>query len=172
MIAVVKTTTVNDFISSKIELVILGRKKMNALKINANAFKYFIAIGMVIACLTTMPKAYAETVVNDNLIVKGTTCVGAQCADGEFFDFATLMLKQETIRIVIDDTSPKAQGSHQDWRIIINDKNSDGKNRFVIEKINKENEGNGIPLLEISENGDLSIKGNLQTTSCPIIKKD
>lgn len=74
-----------------------------------------------------------DQVINDDLIVLFSTCIGFDCAIGESFGSDTLRLKENTLRIHFDDTSAGAGFAANDWRLIANDQASGGANYFAIE---------------------------------------
>lgn len=71
----------------------------------------------------------------DDAIVDGSLCVGFDClTDGsEIFDFDTIKLKENNLRIYFDDTSSTGGFTANDWRLIANDSASGGSNYFSIE---------------------------------------
>ncbi len=73
-----------------------------------------------------------DYVIADDLIVTGSECLGFDCANGESFDYDTLILKEHNLRIYFNDTST---GSHpaNDWRITINSITSGGASYFSID---------------------------------------
>ena len=75
--------------------------------------------------------APADQVVNDDLILNGSACVGADCAAGETFDLETLRLKDNNLRLHFEDTSA-AGFPAGDWQIAVNDTASGGADRFSI----------------------------------------
>src|ERR1041385_2728542 len=98
------------------------------------AFTRFCAV----ACIFAPPfiaagKAAADFVINDDLIVIGSTCVGLDCKDGESFGFDTLRLKENNTRIKFEDTSTSAGFPANKWQITANDSASGGPNKFSIE---------------------------------------
>jgi len=80
-----------------------------------------------------VPQAHADQVILDDLIVGGSTCVGQDCVNGETFNFDTLRLKENNLRIHFQDTSNSASFPTNDWRILINDSSNGGGNLFAIE---------------------------------------
>jgi hypothetical protein len=78
-------------------------------------------------------KALADFVINDDLIVIGSACVGLDCVDGEVFGFDTIILKENNLRIFFNDTSTSPGFPPNDWRLIANDSASGGSNFFAIE---------------------------------------
>ena len=49
-----------------------------------------------------------DFVINDDLIVDGSACIGFDCVNGESFGFDTVRLKENNLRIKFDDTSVAA----------------------------------------------------------------
>jgi hypothetical protein len=78
-------------------------------------------------------KAAADFVIADDLIVQGSTCTGLDCVNGEVFNFDTLILKENNLRIFFNDTSVSAGFPANKWRITINDSASGGANFFSID---------------------------------------
>lgn len=77
-----------------------------------------------------------DQVINDDLIVDGSACVGFDCVNGESFGFDTLRIKENNIRIHFQDTSSTASFPTNDWRIAINDTSNGGANHFSIDDAN------------------------------------
>lgn len=86
-------------------------------------------------CATTMlaAPALADNVINDDLIVTFSACVGNDCANGESFGFDTLRIKENNLRIHFDDTSNSASFPQNDWRLGANDTSNGGGNLFFVE---------------------------------------
>ncbi len=71
-----------------------------------------------------------------DLIVDGSTCIGVDCYyNGESFNFDTLRLKENNLRIHFQDTSSTAAFPSSDWRITVNDTHSGGANKFSIDDV-------------------------------------
>ena len=81
-----------------------------------------------------IPPANPDYVINDDLIVTGSECIGFDCANGESFGYDTLIFKEHNLRMYFNDTST---GSHpaNDWRITINDSTSGGASYFAIDDV-------------------------------------
>ena len=77
--------------------------------------------------------ANSQQVINGNLTVLGSECIGHDCSTSESFGFDTLRLKENNLRINFDDTSVAASFPRNDWRIIINDSANGGDSHFSIE---------------------------------------
>ncbi|MEJ0077400.1 MAG: tail fiber domain-containing protein [Alphaproteobacteria bacterium] len=79
--------------------------------------------------------AFADEVINDDLIVIGSTCVGLDCKNGEVFNFDTLRLKENNTRIKFEDTSTSTGFPSNDWQLTANDSASGGANKFSIDDV-------------------------------------
>lgn len=79
--------------------------------------------------------AQADQVILDDLIVDGSICAGFDCVNGESFDFDTLRLKENNLRIKAQDTSNSASFPSNDWQITFNDSSNGGANKFSIDDI-------------------------------------
>ena len=74
-----------------------------------------------------------DEVIDDDLIVNYSLCVGQDCTDGESFAFDTIRLRENNVRIHFDDTSNTSSFPANDWRLVANDTFAGGLNRFSIE---------------------------------------
>ncbi len=84
---------------------------------------------------TNAPQAPQDQVINDDLIVVGSECVGLDCADGESFGFDTIRLKENNLRIRFMDTSTAAGFATNDWQLTANGSGDGGKNFFSVDDI-------------------------------------
>ena len=82
----------------------------------------------VTAALTT-GGALADHVIPDDLIVQGSLCVGFDCTANMAFNFDTIVLRENNLRILFEDTSAGSFPSN-DWRIVVN--GTDTGNFFAI----------------------------------------
>ena len=87
-----------------------------------------------IARLGTTPIA-RDFVINDDLIVDGSACIGFDCVNGESFSFDTIRLKENNLRIKFDDTSVAASFPRTDWQLTANDSANGGASKFSIDDI-------------------------------------
>src|ERR1700742_403782 len=102
--------------------------------IRQKAFASTRAIALMLgATLITSGKTMADTVIPDDLIVQGSTCVGLDCVNNESFGFDTIRLKENNTRIKFDDTSTGAGFPNNDWQLTANDSANGGLNKFSIE---------------------------------------
>jgi hypothetical protein len=76
-----------------------------------------------------------DFVINDDLIVDGSACIGFDCVNGESFGFDTLRLKENNLRIKFDDTSTAASFPRNDWQLTANDSANGGASKFSIDDI-------------------------------------
>ena len=81
------------------------------------------------------PIGLKDQVINDDLIVTFSICVGQDCSNGESFGFDTLKLKENNLRIKFDDTSNSASFPNNDWQLTANDSTNGGANKFSIDDI-------------------------------------
>ena len=89
---------------------------------------FCFAAVLAICALTAM----ADTVVNDDLVVQGSQCVGVDCVNDEIFDNDTLKLKENNLRVRFHDTSaPDVLG--QSWNLSANNSRNGGKSYFSFE---------------------------------------
>lgn len=77
-----------------------------------------------------------DQVINDDLIVTSSACIGFDCVNGESFGFDTLRLKENNLRMHFQDTSSTGSFPTNDWRLIANDSSNGGGNYFAIEDSN------------------------------------
>jgi hypothetical protein len=77
----------------------------------------------------------SDVVHADDLIVQASICAGFDCVNGEVFDFATILLKENNLRIKFDDTSVTAGFAANDWQLTANDSTSGGASKFSIEDL-------------------------------------
>ena len=98
-------------------------------------------------CFSTLALAaaagavHADFVINDDLIVDGSACIGFDCVNGEVFSFDTIRLKENNLRIKFDDTSVAASYPRNDWQLTANDSANGGASKFSIDDIS----GNRTP---------------------------
>jgi hypothetical protein len=76
-----------------------------------------------------------DQVFNDDLIVRGSACVGTDCVNGETFGLDTIKLKEISLQIRFEDTSTSAGFASNDWQLTANDSASGGANKFSIDDV-------------------------------------
>lgn len=79
--------------------------------------------------------ALADYVHNDEVIVVGSICVGVDCVNGESFNYDTIRMKENNLRIKFHDSSSSSSFPRIDWQITVNDSTNGGKNYYAIENI-------------------------------------
>ncbi|REJ84687.1 MAG: hypothetical protein DWQ36_07960 [Acidobacteria bacterium] len=77
----------------------------------------------------------ADFVINDDLIVDGSACIGFDCVNGEVFSFDTIRLKENNLRIKFDDTSVVPSFPANDWQLTANESANGGASKFSIEDV-------------------------------------
>lgn len=75
------------------------------------------------------PKAQ---VINDDLIVSRSACIGFDCVSAEIFGFDTVRLKANNTRLAFIDTSNSGSFPSRDWELTANDSSNGGANAFSI----------------------------------------
>lgn len=89
--------------------------------------------------------AQADEVILDDLIVNGSTCVGANCVEDMDFGFSTLVLDGTDPSILFSDTSATASFPATDWEVGVNNTT----NTFAIGNANS-----GTDVFAVSADGD------------------
>lgn len=97
--------------------------------------KQTIKLSAISLALLSSINAAADQVILDDLIVVGSVCVGLDCVNGESFGFDTLRLKENNVRIGVDDTSISGSFPSNDWQLTFNDSSNGGANKFSIDDI-------------------------------------
>lgn len=90
---------------------------------------------LALLTLAVSANLYADQVINDDLIVTFSQCIGNDCVNGESFGFDTLRLKENNTRIKFQDTSNSGSFPSNDWQITANDSSNGGANKFSIDDI-------------------------------------
>ncbi len=98
-------------------------------------YKKLLTSGLSLAALGASLSASADQVISDDLIVSGSICVGFDCSNGENFNFDTIRLKENNLRIRFTDTSASGSFPSRDWEITVNDSANGGNNFFAIKNI-------------------------------------
>lgn len=95
--------------------------------------KLKLLAGAALLAASAASAAHADQVINDDLIVTFSACIGSDCVNGENFGFDTLRLKENNLRIHFNDTSSSASFPTSDWRIVANDSSNGGANYLAFE---------------------------------------
>ena len=127
----------------------------------------FTALGQDNDPQPNAPAAPADQVINDDLIVAYSQCVGNDCVNGENFSYDTVRLKENNVRIHFWDTSSSASFPSNDWRISINDYTNGGQNYFSIDDLTAGNSpfrimaGGNVGIGTINPTERLHVNGNV-----------
>ncbi|WP_425054026.1 hypothetical protein [Psychromarinibacter sp. S121] len=108
---------------------------------STTAGRGFARVAATGALLALATAAQADFVINDDLIVDGSACIGFDCVNGESFSFDTIRLKENNLRIKFDDTSVAGSYPRNDWELLINDSVNGGQSKFSIRDVS----GNRTP---------------------------
>jgi len=112
--------------------------------------KYSLLIGALL--LAGSGAATADQVIADNLIGKGSACLGSGCEEGEAIEYDTLRLKSDAPQLLFQDTSISAAFPTVDWRIGVTDGASSLPAALFIMNVDS-----GTRVLQISPDGDLAL---------------
>ncbi|NNE68383.1 MAG: hypothetical protein HKN33_17590 [Pyrinomonadaceae bacterium] len=105
-------------------------------------------------------------VINEDLVVVGSQCLGIDCPSNPTFGFDTLRLQENNLRIKFDDTSNSQSFPNNDWQLTANESTNGGANKFSIEdttnnKIPFTIEGNSpTNTLYVDSSGRIGVKTN------------
>ncbi|PWJ15785.1 Chaperone of endosialidase [Jannaschia seohaensis] len=120
----------------------------------------------------------AAQVINDDLIVIGSLCVGVDCTASESFGFDTQILKENNLRIFFNDTSSSASFPSNDWRFVANDSSNGGANFLAIEDATAGNRpfvveaGAGANALIVDSSGQIGMGTNNPVVELQIVDGD
>jgi len=137
-----------------------------------------LVLGSITAFTIFSAFSYADQVIQDDLVVKGSTCTGVDCSNGESFGFDTLRLKENNLRIKFQDTSSSASFPDNDWQITINDSANGGANKFSIDDIDSGRTpftieaGAPSHLLYVSEKGRIGVGTSTPQSEIHILSGD
>jgi hypothetical protein len=106
----------------------LQRSDVTTVAARTSSSPYFSPIALRTSTSTSTSTVLRDTVIPDDLIVQGSTCVGFDCVNGESFGFDTIRLKENNLRIQFDDTSSSPGFPTNNWQIRANDTASGGSN--------------------------------------------
>jgi hypothetical protein len=108
---------------------------MSQLRVRGDQWRRHCALGLGVGLLFGSPLASGDQVFTDDIIAQKSACVGNDCVDGEDFDFDTIRIKENNLRLHADDTSGTASFPGTDWRLVFNDSANGGANKFAIEDV-------------------------------------
>jgi len=93
------------------------------------------SVKVAIAAALFSSSAMAANVINSDQVVKGSECIGVDCATSPSFGFDTLRLKENNLRIKFDDSSASGSFPNNDWMITANDSSNGGANKFSVDDV-------------------------------------
>lgn len=101
--------------------------------INSLNRRSLIAYAFIIIMCAFSAQSKAQTqIINADVLIKGSQCLGNDCVDPESFGYSTLRLKENNVRIEFDDTSMPGGFPDNDWELIANDNFNGGLNKFYL----------------------------------------
>jgi hypothetical protein len=74
-------------------------------------------------------------VINQDLIVQGSACVGTDCSPTQIFNSDTAILSENVLRMLFNDTSTLPGFPHTNWRFIFNDQFQNGADYFSVDDV-------------------------------------
>ncbi len=104
-----------------------------------------------------------EQFINQDLMVKGELCAGADCTSTEAFGTDTLRLKANNLRVHINDTSTSPNYPANNWRLIFNDSTFNGDSYVALEDTTAGNipvrveAGAGANALFVADGGNVGL---------------
>ncbi|BDX07610.1 tail fiber domain-containing protein [Planctobacterium marinum] len=93
------------------------------------------ALCLALGILGFAPLSNADQLYTDDVIIQASLCVGLDCVNGESFNYDTIRLKENNVRIKFHDSSSTSSFPSNDWQITANDSANGGANKFSIEDI-------------------------------------
>lgn len=96
----------------------------------------------------------ADEVINNDLILRQSLCVGSECVDGEEFGFDTVRLKSDDPRLRFQDTSVSSFFPTNDWLMGIADDGAGGAPRFFVRDLDG---GADVVILEGGSDGGVAL---------------
>ena len=94
-----------------------------------------LAVSTFAALSFSASDTIADQLFQDDVVIIGSLCVGSDCVNGENFNFDTIRLKENNLRIRFQDTSSTSSFPYVDWQLTANDSGNGGQNYFAIENI-------------------------------------
>ena len=107
-----------------------------------------------IVFLLFLTPVLADQVVVDDQIVVGSMCVGADCVDGEEFDFDTVRIKSSDPQINFQDTSSSASFPTNDWLMGIADDIGTGSAFFYVTDVES---GSNVLHIQAADTGGVAL---------------
>jgi hypothetical protein len=90
------------------------------------------ALVLIVGATLMVSSPAGATLHTDNTYIQQSLCVGFDCVNGSAFNFDTIRLQENNLRIRFQDTSVGSFPTN-DWQIVINDTASGGASFFAVE---------------------------------------
>lgn len=110
-------------------------------------------IAAVFLTVMSSTSVFADQVIQDDLIVTGSACIGPECVEGITFGFDTLQLVSPNPVINFIDTSASSRFPTTDWRLGVADSSRGISYLFITDKSSDVE----VLKLEASENGGVAL---------------
>lgn len=113
--------------------------------------------------LETSEELNSKQLISENLFVTGKLGIGMDMVDNTTVAFTTMIMMENNVRLLFDDTSAPGTFPANDWAIKINDTENNGDNYFAIEDVTagdipfKVEAGAGINALVVTSDGRIGI---------------
>ena len=127
----------------------------------------------------------ADIVQLDDVIIPFSLCVGNDCINGEVFDFDTIRLKENNLRIGFVDTSASGSFPTRDWEVTINDSINGGLEYFAVKDMGAGTTpfliagatgyvgiGTTTPIQKLHVEGNAYVSGNMEIGSSRLLKNN
>jgi hypothetical protein len=115
---------VRFLVDRKIQTSLGGLNMLFRRRLNIRTWS--LALIIFLFAITLPFTIQADQVIEDDLIVRGSECLGLDCVNEQEFSFSTLLLKENNLRVFLHDTSNTASFPTNDWEIIANDSANGG----------------------------------------------
>lgn len=138
-------------------------KTKNFYKVTVSALRRLsemVATVIALCCFIVQP-SFAE-VINDDLVVQGSACVGDDCTAQELFGFDTVRLRGENPRLDFLDTSSSGSFPSNDWSVRAEYNTTTGAPQFVIYD---ETGSAGMLVLQAGSDGGVALGANSEISA-------
>jgi len=92
----------------------------------------------------------AKQLISEDLYITGGLGLGDDMVDNTVLGFATIMIMENNIQLLFDDTSASAEFPSNDWAITINETANGGDNCFMVEDVT----AGAVPFKIMADAGD------------------
>jgi hypothetical protein len=120
------------FQTARLTILTIKKSRVYPVKNNLSFLQICSSLGLSAALSVSV---LADQVIQDDLIIVGSACLGLDCVNGESFGFDSLRIKENNLRLKFVDTSSSSSFPTRDWQITINDSANGGAEKFSIDDI-------------------------------------